>query len=521
MMGLTNIKWPKVGKVVSPSTGSIALLIVLLAAYSLYHWLMLSAEAAPPGPDGGNWLAFSMELFGDKVKAAEAVYPPLFPALLRGALWFLPPLTALKVLGLVTAACVGIPVYLLLRTAVNPWLSALLAAATPVMDYHNEIFAWGGYPQLLGAVFLLLSIYWLLKGLYTGKLGFFSASAVCTVLTVATHTLAALQLLLALGILLAIYFYSRRRVPSPLPGRRLRRLLLFWVATTGLLMLTVVPFYVKTFILLADNPFNPQQFNLLETLSNFGSWPGEYYMWLVIAVVGGAFAVWVVFAQRRLFLAQAVMAIWASSLLTFAILQELRSLHLLQVGLLLSVGVVVALLTEETFSWLIRLGRKTIRFLAIALVVAAISVVLLFGEQRAERAFSYYRVVDGQVLAALDWLQSQGAPGDLVIANEAPHGTLGWWVEGYARLPAYLAVDTRWLLFRDERSQAEIAHRFLSADAEPEELRSLAETYQVKFLFLHRETLANPLTNLFKAGFEISFVNESMIILTYGEVPPP
>ena len=154
-------------------------------------------------------------------------------------------------------------------------------------------------------------------------------------------------------------------------------------------------------------------------------------------------------------------------------------------------------------------------------MIVVISVVLLFGEQRAERAFSYYRVVDGQVLAALDWLQSQGAPGDLVIANEAPHGTLGWWVEGYAKLPTYLAMDTRWLLFREERSQAEIAHRFLSADAEPEELRSLAETHQVKFLFLHRDTLANPLTNLFEAGFDISFVNESMIILTYGERQPP
>ena len=119
------------------------------------------------------------------------------------------------------------------------------------------------------------------------------------------------------------------------------------------------------------------------------------------------------------------------------------------------------------------------------------------------------------MLAALDWLQDQGSSGDLVVANETPGGILGWWVEGYAKLPTYLAVDTRWLLFRDERSQAEIAHRFLSVDAEPEELRSLAETYQVKFLFLHRETLENPLTNLFKAGFDIGFVNESMIILTY------
>jgi len=197
MTGLPNIKWPTLRKVTSPSTGSIILLIALLAAYGIHHWIMLGVEAAPPGPDGGNWLALSMELFGDQVKAADAAYPPVFLGLLRGALWFLPPLTALKVLGLVAAACVSIPAYLLLRTAVSPWLSALLAAAVATMDYHNDIFAWGGYPQLLGAAFLVLSIYLLLQGLHTGRVGFLGAFALCAVVTVATHTLAAIQLALA------------------------------------------------------------------------------------------------------------------------------------------------------------------------------------------------------------------------------------------------------------------------------------------------------------------------------------
>ena len=93
-------------------------------------------------------------------------------------------------------------------------------------------------------------------------------------------------------------------------------------------------------------------------------------------------------------------------------------------------------------------------------------------------------------------------------------------MEGYARLPAYLAVDSRWLAFRDERAQAEVAHRFLAQDAEPEELRHLAETHQIKFLLLHRGTLQNPLTDLFKAGFEISFANETIVILTYGGAGP-
>jgi hypothetical protein len=521
MTALANIKWPRVGKVTSPATASIILLIGLLAAYGIHQWIMLSAEAAPPGPDGGNWLALSMELFGDHAKAADVVYPPLFLVLLRGALWVLPPLTALKVLGLVTAVCLSIPAYLLLRTALNPWLAALLAAAVATIDYHNEIFAWGGYPQLLGAAFLVLSIYLLLQWLNTGRAWFLVGFALCTVATVATHTLAAIQLGLALGVLLLVRVYENRGCHSLLPRPRLTRPLVFWLVAAGILLGLVAPIYLRTATLLAGNPFNPQQFDLMGTLGNPSSWQGGLYLWLAIAVVGGAFAIWAVLSRRRLLLAQAAVALGASSILTFAATHEIRSAHLLQVGLLLSIGVVVALIDKETFSWLAKLGRRAIRGLTIALIAIVLSGVLAFGGQRAERAFNHYQVVDGPVLAALDWLQSHGAPGDRVIANETPRGgILGWWVEGYARLPTYLAVDSRWLAFRDERAQAEVAHRFLAQDAEPEELRRLAETYQIKFLLLHRGTLQNPLTDLFKAGFEISFANETVVILTYEGAGP-
>jgi len=389
------------------------------------------------------------------------------------------------------------------------------------MDYHNEIFAWGGYPQLLGAAFVVLSIYLLLQGLHTGKVWFFVAFALCAVATAATHVLAAIQLALAIGILLAIHVYERRGSIPKLSRRCLTRSHVFWLVASGILLALVLPFYTRTLTLLADNPFNPQQFDLLGTLGSFGSWHGEYYLWLAIAVVGIAFTGWAVLGRRHLFLANAAMALGASSILAFILIREIRSAHLLQAGLLLSVGVVVTLMSQQTFSWLAKLERRAIRFSIIAFIVAVLSGVLLFGHQRAERAFDYYRVVDGQILTALDWLRDQGTPGDRVIANETPRGgILGWWVEGYARLPTYLAVDTRWLSFRDERSQAEIAHRFLSADTGPEELRRLAETHQIKFLLLHRETLQNPLTDLFTAGFEIGFANETMIILTCGEAGP-
>ena len=521
MPGLKGVKWPHIVGSISPSLGSLVLLVVLLSAGGVYHWIAMSVEAAPPGSDGGNWLAFSMELFGDNVKAATAVYPPAFPVVLHVFQIFMSPLLALKVLGLAATVCVAIPVYLLLRTAINPWLSALLASSVVIMDYQNELLAWGGYPQLFGAVFLLLSVYLLLRGLHTGKAWFFVTSALATVLTVAIHTLAAIQLVIALLALVAIYSYEHRRVASPFPRRLIARLLLLWVAITGVLMLAVIPFYVWTVLLLADNPFNPQQFSIVEFFGNFLSWRFEYYMWLIIAVLCGPFSVWAVLKKRHLLLAEAVLAFWVSAVLVFFALYEVRSSHLIQLGLLLSVGVAVVLIKEGAISWMSRFNRQAVWAVTIALFIALLSGIVIPGEQRARQAFEWYRVVDETVLESLDWLRVNGIPGDRVIANETPRGNiLGWWVEGYARMPTYFAVDARWLAFREEKSQAEVAHLFLSPESKPVEIRRLTEAHNIKFALLHKETLENPLGNLEEAGFATVFENKAMIILSYESKGP-
>jgi len=501
--------------------GSVFLLLVLLTAYTIYHWRLWGVEAAPPGSDGGNWLAFAYLLAGESVKATTAAYPPAFPWLLNISLHFLPPLVALKALGLVSAACVSIPAYFLLRTAVNPWFSAIIAAAIVGTGYHNNILAWGGYPQLLGVAFLLLTVYLFRQGLVTGKVWFLAASVLTTVLTVATHTLAAINLALALGVLAVVCFYGCQGNPSAVSRRRMVQLLLMWIAVTGVLLLPVVPNYIRALSLLAGNPLNPQQFDLLAVFAAFISWHNESYTWLALGIIGGTLTAWMVLARRCLCLADVVTAIVASSLLTFVLVREMRSVHLIQVGVLLSVGVVITFLDKEAAASLVRVSRQTLRYLAVIFVVTVLSAVLLFGEQRSQSSFAWYRVVDSQVLASLDWLKENGSPGDVVVAGESPRGNiLGWWVEGYANLPTYLAVDPRWLAFHEEREQSEIAYRFISSNSDPAELCRLAQEYGIRFLFLHREMINSPLPKLTEAGFTIGFINESTIVWRFMEKPP-
>jgi hypothetical protein len=290
----------------------------------------------------------------------------------------------------------------------------------------------------------------------------------------------------------------------------------FWLLSAVLVILAVAPFYIRSFGLLAGNPANPHQFGLLEFFSNFVFWRSENYLWLLVAVVGGTVTIWTVLTRRYSILAEVVTALLIACLLGFAFLSEIRIAHLMQVSLLLSVGVLIALVSDRAASWFARYSRRTVQTVAVALFVVFICGVLAFGQNRAQVAFDWFRVVDAQVLASLDWIRNRGTPGDVVVANEAPHGgILGWWVEGYAELPAYLAVDPRWLSFRDEKLQAEVAHRFLAPGTDPAALQGLADRYEVRFVLLHKETLHNPLSGLLEAGFVSSMENEDTIILEY------
>ena len=114
-------------------------------------------------------------------------------------------------------------------------------------------------------------------------------------------------------------------------------------------------------------------------------------------------------------------------------------------------------------------------------------------------------------------MRIRGEKENRVVANETPRGGIyGWWVEGYAGLPTYFAVDTRWLSFREEKDQAEVAHRMLSADISALEMSRLAEANRIKFLFLDKRTLLIPQGRLEKAGFELGLENELIQVFVYN-----
>jgi hypothetical protein len=58
-----------------------------------------------------------------------------------------------------------------------------------------------------------------------------------------------------------------------------------------------------------------------------------------------------------------------------------------------------------------------------------------------------------------------------------------------------------------------VAQTIISPDTPPEDVRSVAEAENIRFVFLDRETVTIPAPNLVKAGFEVTFENDRVVVM--------
>jgi hypothetical protein len=147
--------------------------------------------------------------------------------------------------------------------------------------------------------------------------------------------------------------------------------------------------------------------------------------------------------------------------------------------------------------------------------IATVSAIAVGSIDRYDEATAWYRVVDHAEIDALDVLKSEAGPGDLVVASHGHHGNqIGWWVQGYASIPAFTAVDPRYLTFPEEREQAQIASDFFdvsSADAGSiEQLQELG----ADFVVVDRRGIDGTwLQTEVAAGLEVVYQSGNLVVL--------
>ena len=153
-----------------------------------------------------------------------------------------------------------------------------------------------------------------------------------------------------------------------------------------------------------------------------------------------------------------------------------------------------------------------------ALVVGALLIVgfqVGLGHQRSDAIFSYYSVVDRDVLQSLDWLRENVDTNSVVVASGNRRGFhYSWWIEGYSKIPTYSATDPRSFSYREEKEQTAIAHALLSSRS-TDEVAQLAEQHGIGYIFLDK-TEDWELSVLASAGFAPAFENLTIVVLRYS-----
>jgi hypothetical protein len=498
----------------APALHEVFVLIALVIGTIALHRTV--AGEVPSGPDGGNWLAMAQDRFlGLEVMSADVTYPPLLPLLLAGLLLVAEPLGALVTMALSAKCLIVIAIYLCARP-MGRMYAVLGAALLATAGAQLEAYAWGAYPQLLGTALGFPAVYFALRYLDTTRRRYFLTAVALALLTYAGHTLVGGLLVLATPIAVGHHLWLTKSQRED------------WVRGLWTVVAVATPGGLLAVYNLVINPYpgvqpvlNPLSLDRIDSLLRTVS--EAPVPWLVIAGLGvGAlfFRKW----SNRQSVTLSLGLAWALvGVIFFVLIAEPRALLLTQVGLILLALLCFQRLLETANSvgrtkreWLTRSSRNAL----IVLGVATFSAIVVGGVHSFVNSTDWYRVVDHAELRALDDLKDAADAGDLVIASQGPHGNqIGWWVQGYAGIPAYTGVDLRFLTFPEEREQARVANSFFANDSDETESRETLEAVGADFILVDRRGAdAGWLESRFASELEAIVESPSIIVF---RVPQP
>ncbi|HEV8050257.1 MAG TPA: hypothetical protein VGP88_06655 [Thermoplasmata archaeon] len=190
--------------------------LIALAIGALSALLILREMATLPLPAGGDpaeWISTSYAYVGLPYPSwiVPGQYPPLLFPLLGTIVRAVGPIQAGRVfIGLVDVL-ITLSTYFLARTIVRSRAVALGAAGFVAMSPTLvQMYFFGGYPNLLGLVFLNLSVAFLLRFVRSGSGGHVFGFWVATAAAFLTHELVAVVLAGTLAVMFVFLLWQRR-----------------------------------------------------------------------------------------------------------------------------------------------------------------------------------------------------------------------------------------------------------------------------------------------------------------------
>ncbi len=461
-------RWHRIGVLRSLGALWVPLLLIGCAFFlGAASWRQMGSF--PTGLDAGNWFAIGRTLIGDQGKSTASAYPPLVPVLLVSARAIADPMAATKVVAIASLLTVAGSVALVTRSSTR-WAAAASAAALLALSGPiNEAVAYGGYPQNFALAFMVAGLWFLADYLDRGKRRSQAAAAVFLSFVAATH-----HAYFVLSVASGAFVISIALIA---PGHRARR-----ARVAGALMALIIAALISlpTLVRLRLDgyrpPVNATHVDLYGALRY--SFLGALWFWIAVTAVGGVAAVG--FLRYRYSAAVAAAAgLWLAGAVTLIATNEPRVVPVILIGSVISLAHAAERLTRSLRS------PAAGNVLIVALAVSAVSIAAR-ADQTASY-FSYYRVMDRELQATIDWTAQNATGGDIAVRSSSRGWPIGWWFEGLSGRYVLVGSNPQWLGFPEERRNALIVNALFDRPTTSAQAANQAGAAGLRYLIFNRQ----------------------------------
>ena len=433
-------------------------------------------------------------------------------AALKALLIFLPELVALKTLAVLSSVLVAVPFYYLVRYVSERLVAAFLTTLLLMSGMLIEIMTYGGYPHLLAAAYMVASLFFLDRWLASARQADLLWSAGCAALVIFTNHFTALIMIACLAVYVPFCGWRRRDQLKPFAKQ-----VAVWGGVASALSILALPWYLKFLSLVAGQGTINASGDELNGLGNILSYvfAEAPLTWLALASIVPLIAMAPIASSGAARLRPIAAALTIGPLAIFVITNEPRPFQIMQIGMLLSLGLVISYALGFVQSLNIRpkvalAARGTLASGALMLAL----ILLPNGHLRFEDALGRYGALDAPAIEALDWLRENTPPEAAVLPNDRSGWvSYAWWVEGYARRPAFSLIDPNYLAFEEEQEQSAIAARIINESTPAAEARALVRDAGIHYFFIYKPSGGQFQALVEKVPVLVSFENDDFVIL--------
>ena len=446
--------------------------IILLILPPLINFIIylsiFGPDPFPPINDPAIWLKNANALLGNTYplwNQTTLQYPPFFNIILATFIMLTHnALLSLKILGITLISLLPLTIYPLTKEITKDYRAGIIAVwLTAFHPAFSEMYGWGGYPNLLGIIFLNLSLYFLykiMKGEKNNK-NILMASIFTSLLTITHHLTIIVYTAIGSTILLLTFLNIIRKHAQ----------------LSQLQILIPITISAITFIIwrILAGPFQYIVFNYASQLNRPFDMDAFWWIFkdplaaslLLLTATMGSLELYYLNKKEELIL----LLVWVLFPFLFTqsyiigIALDPRRFPMFSIPAIMILSSTNITLLKENINPKTLTQNLDMQIIIASLLILTVIINILTGTVTTYKVNEYYHYItdyayaSDQRLQALNWIKTSTPPNTTFVADE----TLGRWIEGYAQRRTLIQLPPFQIFIIGELERYEAASLILTA----------------------------------------------------------